>query len=82
MCFSLCFFLCHGGGLCIVIEGLFSVPSFIINRIRHWSLLQTEKSKPEGKRIMPETMFTEFPELSVDPRVGISRPVFDYFSYL
>ena len=35
--------------------------------------MQTEKSVPEGKRIMPETRFTEFPALSVDPRVGISR---------
>ena len=35
--------------------------------------MQTEKSQPEGKRIMPETRFTEFPALSVDPRVGISR---------
>ena len=29
--------------------------------------MQTEKSQPEGKRIMPET------RLSVDTRVGISR---------
>ena len=35
--------------------------------------MQTEKSQSEGKRIMPETRFTEFPALSVDPRVGISR---------
>ena len=35
--------------------------------------MQTEKSQPEGKRIMPETRFTEFPALSVDPRVGISQ---------
>ena len=41
------------------------------NRLR--SLMQTEKSKPEGKRIMPETRFTDFPALSVDSRVGISR---------
>ena len=27
----------------------------------------------EGKRIMPETRFTEFTAFSVDPRVGISR---------
>ena len=32
-----------------------------------------EKSQPKGKRIMPETRFTEFPAFSVDPRVGISR---------
>ena len=44
-----------------------------INRSCHQSLMQTEKSQPEGKRIMPETRFTEFPALSVDPRVGISR---------
>ena len=29
----------------------------------------------KDKRIMPETRFTEFPALSVDPRVGISRSV-------
>ena len=34
--------------------------------------MQAEKSHPEGKRIMPETRLTEFPALSVDPRVGIS----------
>ena len=34
---------------------------------------KTEKSQPEGQRIMSETRFTEFPALSVDPRVGISR---------
>ena len=43
-----------------------------INRIYHQSLMQTEKSQPESKGIMPETRFTEFPALSVDPRVGIS----------
>ena len=35
--------------------------------------MQTKKSQPKGKRIMPETRFTEFSSLSVDPRVGISR---------
>ena len=35
--------------------------------------MQTEKSQPEGKWIMPETRLTEFLALSVDPRVGISR---------
>ena len=35
--------------------------------------MQTEKSQAEVKRIMLETRFTEFPALSVDPRVGISR---------
>ena len=42
------------------------------NRIYHRFLMQKEKSKPVGKRIMPETRFAEFPALSVDPRVGIS----------
>ena len=45
----------------------------LINRIYHRSPMQNEKSQPEGKRIIPETRFTEFPALSVDPRVGISR---------
>ena len=44
-----------------------------IKRIYCRSPMQTEKSQPEGKRIMPETRFTEYPALSVDPRVGISR---------
>ena len=43
------------------------------NRIYHRCLMQTEKSQPEGKRIMPETRFTEFLALSVDPRVGMSQ---------
>ena len=42
-----------------------------INRIYHRSSIQIEKFQPEGKRIMPQTRFTE--ALSVDPRVGISR---------
>ena len=29
--------------------------------------MQTEKSQPEGKRVMPETRFTKIPALSVDP---------------
>ena len=41
-----------------------------INRIHN--LMQTEKSQLEGKRMMPDTRFTEFLALSVDPRVGIS----------
>ena len=45
----------------------------VINRIPHRFLMQTEKSQPKGKWIMPETRFTEFPALSVDPRVWISR---------
>ena len=43
------------------------------SRIYHRSPMQTEKSHPEGKRIMPETRFTTFPAFSVGPRVGISR---------
>ena len=42
-------------------------------RICHRFLMQTEESLSTGKQIMPETKFTEFPALSVDPRVGISR---------
>ena len=45
----------------------------LINRICHRSLMQTEDSQPMVKRIMPKTRFTEFPALSVDPKVGISR---------
>ena len=39
--------------------------------------MQTQISQPEGKRKMPETRFTEFAELSVDPRVGISPSASD-----
>ena len=46
-----------------------------INRILHRFPVLTEKFQPEGKRIMPETRFTEFPALTVFPRVGISRSV-------
>ena len=42
------------------------------NIIYHRSSMQTEIPQPEGKRIMPETRFTEFLAISVDPRVGIS----------
>ena len=41
--------------------------------ISHRYPMQTEKSQPEGTRIMPETRVQEFLALSVDPRVGISR---------
>ena len=43
--------------------------------ISHWSPVQTEKSEPSSQRVMPETRFTEFPALSVYPRVvsGIIR---------
>ena len=34
--------------------------------------MQTEKSKPEGERKMLETRFTEFPVLSVDPKLGFA----------
>ena len=34
--------------------------------------MQTEKSLPEDKWILPEVRFTEFPALSIDLRVGIS----------
>ena len=48
--------------------------------------MQIEKSQPEGERILSEMRFAEFPELSVDPRAGISRSASktDYllFSYL
>ena len=44
-----------------------------INRIYHRSPMQIGKSQPKGKWIMPETRFTKFPALSVDPRVGFSR---------
>ena len=58
----------------------------IINKSQHRSSMQTEKSQSEGKRIMPETRFTEFPALSVDPGLGFLGlhriPVFDYFSHL
>ena len=43
------------------------------NRIYRRSPMQTEKSQPDGKRIKPETMFTDFPAKSVHPRAGISR---------
>ena len=64
----------------------FLIQGIQINRIKHRSPKQTEKNQPEGKRIMPETRVPEFPALSVDPRVGISRSAsetnVDYFSYL
>ena len=42
------------------------------NRICHQSPMQTEKSRFEGKMVMPERKFTECSALSIDPRVGIS----------
>ena len=44
-----------------------------INRIYHRLPLQAEKSQLGSKRIMPETRLTEFPALSVDPRIRIAR---------
>ena len=46
--------------------------AFGLKNIYHRSSMQIEKSQPEGKRLMPEMRFTEFPALSVVPRVGIS----------
>ena len=43
------------------------------NRIYYQSQMQTEKSQPEGKWIMPETRFIKFSALSLNLRVGISR---------
>ena len=43
------------------------------HRIYHRSAMLTDKSQAEGKWIMPETRFTEFPALSVGPRIGLSR---------
>ena len=58
----------------------------MINRIHYQPPMHKEKSQKEGKRIMPEKLFTEFPALFVDLRVGISRsasvPMIDYFSDL
>ena len=34
--------------------------------------MQMEKYQPNGKWVMPETRFTKFPALSVDPKVGIA----------
>ena len=41
----------------------------IQNRIYHRSSMQIEKSQPEGKRMMPETRFTERTE--VDNKVCV-----------
>ena len=42
-----------------------------INKLSHRSSKQTEKPQPEDKRIMPDTRFTEFLALSVDPKAGL-----------
>ena len=55
-----------------------------INRILSRSPMQTEKSEPEGKRIMAETRCTEHYPLTRG--LGFldlhRRPMFDYFPYL
>ena len=43
-----------------------------VYRPYHRYPMQTEESQPNVKRITPDTRFTEFPTLSVDPRLGIS----------
>ena len=45
----------------------------ITKSICNRSPMHTENSQPVGKRIMPETRFTECAALSVEPRVGIFR---------
>ena len=55
-------------GLCQILVAVSKV-----NRIYLRHPRQTEKSQPEGKRIMPETMLKVFQSLFVDQRVGISR---------
>ena len=37
-----------------------------------YPVCKKEKSQPEGQRTMPETRFTEFSAVSVDPNVWIS----------
>ena len=51
----------------------FGVAEGETNRLYHRSLRSTEKSLPEGKRIMPEMRFIVFPAFSIDQRVMISR---------
>ena len=50
-----------------------------MNRIylRYERIRCTRESQPESKQVMPETRFTEFPVLCVDPKIGISRFVWD-----
>ena len=51
------------------VAGLLFLPDiFGPNRILHRFPMQTEKSQPGDKRIMPDMRFTEFPALSVDSR--------------
>ena len=53
-----------------------SIFPIIGKKNNQWSVSDaTEKSQPSGQRIMPETRFTSFSALSVDPRIGISQSV-------
>ena len=68
----------------IVIGKEMTVPYvYTRNRIYHRSPMQTERSQPEDKRIMPETSFRHYP---LTRGLGFlrlhRRPMFDYFSYL
>ena len=53
-------------------DGQLELQTSEINRIYRWSMMQTEKVQPEGKQML-KMRFTEFPALSIDPKVGISR---------
>ena len=44
--------------------------------------MQTEKSQPQGERIMPETRFIEFLTRGMGFLGLHRRPVIDFFSYL
>ena len=54
-------------------------------RMYHLSPIQTEKSEPEGKRIMPQTRFIEFSAFPLTRGLGFlclhRRPMFDFFTY-
>ena len=84
VCFTLTksFYICMNVPLlfikrivCVLhVTGRFICRMAEINRIYHRSLMQIEKSIPEGHRIMPETWLG-----FLDPH---GRPVFDYiFTY-
>ena len=57
-------FITYGASICWF---AFIIRLTWVNRLYHRSPMQTEQSQPKGKRIIPETRFT-------DPRAGISRP--------
>ena len=59
----------ESGALPIALRGPAVRCLVLINRIYHRSPMQTEKSLPESKRIMPERRFTEFPALAVHQRI-------------